>query len=60
MHDISQWLEALGLGQYAEVFSENAIDLEVLPELTEPDLKEFDIPMGHRKKLLKAIAALTN
>ena len=59
MREISQWLETLGLGQYAEVFSENEIDLLVLPELTEDDLKELHLPMGHRKKLLKAIATLS-
>lgn len=39
--DIVNWLESLGLGQYAEVFAENAIDLRTLPALTEDDLKEL-------------------
>ena len=58
MADVDQWLEALGLGQYAALFAENDVDLEVLPELTEHDLAELGISLGHRKKLLKAIASL--
>jgi class 3 adenylate cyclase/tetratricopeptide (TPR) repeat protein len=56
--DIAQWLDQLGLAQYAALFGENAVDLDVLPDLTEQDLKDLGIPLGHRKKLLKAIAAL--
>ncbi len=58
MRDVQQWLAELGLGQYAQVFAENEIDLEVLPELTDEDLRELALPMGPRKKILKAIAAL--
>jgi class 3 adenylate cyclase/predicted ATPase len=58
MHDVQKWLADLGLSQYAPVFSENLIDFEVLPDLTEDDLRELGLPMGPRKKLLKAIAAL--
>ena len=54
--DIAQWLEGLGLGQYAQAFVDNEIDLEVLLELTEDDLRELGLPMGPRKKLLKAVA----
>ncbi len=57
--DISEWLEELGLSKYSGIFAENEIDLEVIPELTEADLRELQLPMGPRKKLLKAIAALT-
>jgi class 3 adenylate cyclase/tetratricopeptide (TPR) repeat protein len=57
--DISGWLQSLGLGQYAEAFARNDIDLEVLPELSEADLRELGLTLGHRRKLLKAIAALT-
>ena len=57
-HDISRWLETLGLGQYAEAFARNDIDIEVLPELTEDDLRELGLSLGHRRKLLKAIATL--
>jgi len=58
MRDIQIWLADLGLSQYSQAFSENLIDFEVLPDLTEDDLRELDLPMGPRKKLLKAIAAL--
>ncbi len=56
MSDVAQWLERLGLGRYAAVFAEQQIDLEVLPELTEHDLEKLGVPLGPRKKLLKAIA----
>ncbi len=58
MRDVAHWLDQLGLGIYTAVFSENDIDEEVVPELTDQDLKELGISLGHRKKLLKAIAAL--
>ncbi len=56
--DLSLWLRQLGLAQYETVFAEQQIDREVLPQLTDADLKELGIPLGPRKKLLKAIAAL--
>src|SRR5262249_161624 len=52
------WLEQLGLSQYTEIFAKEAIDFDVLSDLTEDDLEKLDIPLGHRKRLLKAIAAL--
>jgi class 3 adenylate cyclase len=55
MGNIHQWLEDLGLGKYAEVFAENEIDFEVLPELEEADLEKIGLALGPRKKLLKAI-----
>ena len=58
--DIGAWLEGLGLGQYEGLFRENEIDAEVLPELTESDLAQFGMPLGFRKRLLKAIAALSS
>ena len=58
MNDVAQWLEQLGLGQYVSDFAESDIDEEVLGELTDDDLKELGLTLGHRKKLLKAIAAL--
>jgi class 3 adenylate cyclase len=58
MNDLGKWLDKLGLSDYAGVFAENAIDEEVLPDLTDADLKELGIPLGHRKKLLKAILGL--
>ncbi len=58
MRDIAGWLEGLGLGLYTAVFRENGIDRDVLPDLTESDLEKLDVKLGHRKKLLKAIAGL--
>jgi predicted ATPase/class 3 adenylate cyclase len=58
--DISAWLRELGLERYADAFEANAIDDEVLSELTEVDLEKLGVLLGHRKKLLKAIAALTS
>ena len=60
MTELSHWLKTIGLDKYQTTFADNEIDLEVLPELTEQDLKELGLPMGPRKKLLKAIAALNN
>src|SRR5215467_10379414 len=56
--DIAAWLRDLGLERYEPTFRENEIDAEVLPELTEADLVTLGLPLGPRKKLLKAIAAL--
>ena len=41
VRDIDEWLEGLGLGKYAGVFKEHEVDLEVLPELAEPDLEKI-------------------
>jgi class 3 adenylate cyclase/predicted ATPase len=56
--DITAWLQDLGLGRYEQVFRDNAIDADVLPELTDEHLKELGLPLGHRLKLLKAVAVL--
>jgi class 3 adenylate cyclase len=59
MIDIRAWLAAQGLEQYASGFAENAIDGELLPSLTADDLREIGVTaLGHRKKLMAAIAAL--
>ncbi len=58
MSDIRQWLEELGLGQYADAFEENDIDESLLPDLTDEALERLGVAsMGHRMKLLKAFAA---
>jgi class 3 adenylate cyclase len=58
---IMDWLEKLGLGQYAQRFVENEITLAILPDLTDPDLKELGVSaLGHRRLLLRAIAELDN
>jgi len=57
--EIAKWLHGLGLQQYERAFRENAIDDAVLPELTADDLKDLGVSLvGHRRKLLAAIAAL--
>src|SRR5262245_29193538 len=57
--EITDWLRGLGLEQYASAFHDNAIDAETLPELTADDLKDLGVNLvGHRRKLLAAIAAL--
>jgi class 3 adenylate cyclase len=56
--DIVDWLRALGLDQYEDLFRANEIDAAVLPDLTEGDFEKLGVPMGHRKRLLKAIATL--
>ena len=57
--DIVVWLRSLGLGKYEAVFRDNDIDETVLPNLTAEDLKELGVAsLGHRRKLLDAIAAL--
>ena len=57
--DIVVWLRSLGLGKYEAAFRENDIDETVLPNLTVEDLKDLGVSIvGHRRKLLDAIAAL--
>ena len=58
MQQIAAWLEKLGMSEYGECFAENKIDLSVLPHLTDQDLKDIGIPLGHRRKMLAAIAQL--
>ena len=57
--DIAEWLRGLGLEQYEGAFRENAIDAEVLRDLTTEDLRELGVSLiGHRRRLLRAIADL--
>jgi class 3 adenylate cyclase len=57
--DIVVWLRSLGLGRYEAAFRDNEIDETVLPNLTAEDLKDLGVSVvGHRRKLLDAIAAL--
>jgi SAM (Sterile alpha motif) domain-containing protein len=57
MQQVADWLEKLGLGQYAHRFAENDIDFAVLAKLNDADLKELGVTsLGHRKRLLEAIA----
>ena len=57
--DVAEWLRGLGLEQYTPAFAANDVDGEVLPELTAEDLIGLGVAsIGHRRKLLAAIAAL--
>ena len=53
---IVDWLEKLGLGQHTQRFLENEIDVSVLRHLTDQDLKDIGVPLGHRRKILAAIS----
>ena len=55
MSDITKWLEQNGFGAYATTFVDNAIDVDVLPHLSDDDLKELGLPLGHRRKLQAAL-----
>ena len=58
-HDsIAEWLSDIGLDQFQAMFAEQRIELEDLPELNEQDLEKLAIPLGPRKRLIKAIVAL--
>jgi class 3 adenylate cyclase/predicted ATPase len=58
MPSIARWLEELGLGEYAQRFAENGIDFSVLGHLSDQDLKDLGVLLGHRRKLQAAIAGL--
>jgi class 3 adenylate cyclase len=58
MTSTAEWLESIGLGEYAQRFAENAIDFSILRDLTDQDLKELGVLLGHRRKMLRAIARL--
>jgi SAM domain (Sterile alpha motif) len=52
MQQVADWLEKLGLGQYAKSFAEKDISFSVLPDLTDQDLKDIGVSLGHRRQLL--------
>ena len=58
MQQIADWLEKLGMSEYAQRFAENDVDISVLPHLSDHDLKELGVSLGHRRKMLAAIATL--
>ena len=58
MQQIVDWLEKLGMSEYAQRFAENRIDFSVLPDLTDQDLEKLGVVLGDRRKMLRAIAAL--
>ena len=56
--DVSAWLRNLGLERYEPAFRDNEITAEVLPELTDADLRELGLPIGPRRAALKAIRSM--
>src|SRR5690348_6069883 len=58
VQSIAGWLASLGLSEYKERFVENRIDFSVLPELTDQDLRDLNIALGDRRKMLRSIRAL--
>jgi class 3 adenylate cyclase/predicted ATPase len=60
MQRIADWLKKLGLPEYGERFAENGIDVSVLPHLTDQDLKDMGVLLGHRRKMLAAIGELSS
>ena len=58
MQQIADWLTSLGMSEYAQRFAENDIDISVLRDLTDQDLKDLGVSLGHRRKMLRAIAEL--
>src|ERR1700738_267724 len=61
MQQIAEWLERFGLSEYAQRFAENDIDFTILSDVTDQDLEKIGIAsLGHRRKLLRAIATLKN
>src|SRR5262252_2296676 len=56
MIDAAEWLASIGLGEYAQRFAENGIELSTVRDLTEQDLKDLGVLLGHRRKMLRAIA----
>lgn len=59
MSTVAIWLDKIGLGQYAAVFADNAIDLDILSELTDTDLERMGVLLGHRKIILRSIRAMS-
>ena len=58
MQQIAVWLAKIGLERYTPAFIDNDIDVEVLRYLTDADLEKIGVSLGHRRKLLAAIAEL--
>ena len=58
MQQIADWLEKLGMSEYAQRFAENGISVAALPHLTDQDLKDIGVLLGHRRVMLAAISKL--
>ena len=57
MHDFEHWLQSVGLAQYAALLAEHRVDFDVLADLSDDELRELGIPLGDRKRFLRAVAA---
>ena len=57
---IAEWLTERGMGRYAQTFTEQNIEIGLLPRLTDPDLRELGVTLGDRMKVLGWIAELRN
>jgi len=55
MPEIAEWLEELGMSEYTQRFAENGINIAALRHLTDQDLKDIGVPLGHRRIMLAAI-----
>ena len=61
MATITEWLASLGMSEYAQRFADNRIDdVSILRDLTDQDLKDIGVPLGHRRKMLRAIAEMVD
>jgi hypothetical protein len=59
MQQIANWLQKLGLGQYAQRFAENDITFDIFPDLSDQDFEKIGVAsLGHRRQLPRAIAEL--
>ena len=60
MQSVSNWLKSLSLEHYSQVFADNDVDLDALRLLSDKELQELGVSLGHRKKLMKAVADLAD
>jgi class 3 adenylate cyclase/tetratricopeptide (TPR) repeat protein len=60
VQEIADWLNKLGMSEYIQRFAENRIDFSVLPDLTDQDLEKMGVVLGDRRKILRAVTALTD
>ena len=58
MQEIADWLKKLGMSEYSQRFVDNGINLAALPHLTDQDLKDIGVLLGHRRVMLAAISKL--
>ena len=60
MNSLRDWLASIGLDQYAQIFEQNDLELDVLGELSDEELKELGVSLGHRKRLQKSLRGTTS